>query len=297
MSSRCVATQAKILSFPAAFGDAVRTASCSSEQTVPLRTVSLLIAVVAAIVPTALSGQNADADLIARARAIHERVITLDTHNDINTAHFTPDCNYTQRLTTQVNLPKMQEGGLDVSFLIVYVGQGPLDSRRATPDAYRQAIAKFDAVHRLTEQIAPRADRAGADAGRRDAASPRAGGRSRSSASRTAIRSAPTSRASASSTSAAAATCRSRTTATTSSRTRTPARRRTMRRTAASARSAAGHRRDEPPRHDGRRLASVEGVDDAGGRRCRRRRSSPRTPPSARSPTTAATWTTSSCWR
>jgi hypothetical protein len=50
-------------------------------------------------------------------------VITLDTHNDIEPAHFTAACNYTMRLTTQVNLPKMREGGLDVSFLIVYVAQ------------------------------------------------------------------------------------------------------------------------------------------------------------------------------
>ena len=97
--------------------------------------------------------QGDEAALVARARAIHERVITLDTHDDINASNFTPECNYTMRLTTQVNLPKMVEGGLDVSFMIVYVGQGPL-----TPDgydnAYRQAVAKFDAVHRLTGQIA-----------------------------------------------------------------------------------------------------------------------------------------------
>lgn len=67
-----------------------------------------------------------DAALVARARAIHERVITLDTHNDIEPSHFTAGCNYTQRLTTQVNLPKMRDGGLDVSFMIAYVGQGPL---------------------------------------------------------------------------------------------------------------------------------------------------------------------------
>ena len=95
-----------------------------------------------------------DPALIARARAIHDRVITLDTHNDIEPATFTTACNYTMRLTTQVNLPKMVEGGLDVSFMIAYVGQGPL-----TPEgydaAYREASAKFDAVHRLTEQIAP----------------------------------------------------------------------------------------------------------------------------------------------
>jgi membrane dipeptidase len=104
----------------------------------------------------ALSAQSPETEraLIDRARGIHERVITLDTHDDINPAHFLPECNYTQRLTTQVNLPKMQEGGLDVSFMIVYVGQGPL-----TPEgyagAYREAVAKFDAIHRLTGQIAP----------------------------------------------------------------------------------------------------------------------------------------------
>jgi membrane dipeptidase len=98
--------------------------------------------------------QPNEAALIAKARLIHSHVITLDTHNDISPSNFTADCNYTMRLTTQVNLPKMVEGGMDVSFMIVYVGQGPL-----TPEgydrAYKQAIAKFDAIHRLTEQIAP----------------------------------------------------------------------------------------------------------------------------------------------
>jgi len=98
--------------------------------------------------------QSDDPALIAKARRIHSHVITLDTHNDIEPSNFTPECNYTMRLTTQVNLPKMVEGGMDVSFMIVYVGQGPL-----TPEgydhAYKQAIAKFDAIHRLTEQIAP----------------------------------------------------------------------------------------------------------------------------------------------
>ena len=58
------------------------------------------------------------------------------------------------RLTTQVNLPKMVEGGMDVSFMIVYVGQGPL-TPEGYDNAYKQAVAKFDAVHRFTEKIAP----------------------------------------------------------------------------------------------------------------------------------------------
>jgi membrane dipeptidase len=96
-----------------------------------------------------------DSVLVARARAIHDRVLTLDTHNDIDPAQFTPSCNYTMRLTSQVNLPKMKEGGLDVSFMIVYVEQGPL-TPQGYDSAYRQALTKFDAVHRLTGQLAPK---------------------------------------------------------------------------------------------------------------------------------------------
>ena len=109
-----------------------------------------LVAVIIAVAAV----PRAQQDVTARARAIHDRVIALDTHNDIDPQTFTPACNYTMRLTTQVNLPKMKEGGLDVSFFIVYVGQGDL-TRAGFDNAYRAAIAKFDAVHRLTEQIAP----------------------------------------------------------------------------------------------------------------------------------------------
>ena len=108
---------------------------------------------VAAIIAVA-AVPYAQQDITARARAIHDRVIALDTHNDIDPQNFTTSCNYTMRLTTQVNLPKMKEGGLDVSFFIVYVGQGDL-TPAGFENAYRAAIAKFDAVHRLTEQIAP----------------------------------------------------------------------------------------------------------------------------------------------
>src|SRR5580692_13158796 len=100
------------------------------------------------------SAQSNDAALITKAKGIHSRVLKLDTHNDIEPANFTANCNYTMRLTTQVNLPKMVEGGMDVSFMIAYVGQGPL-TPEGFDDAYRQAVAKFDAVHRLTEKIAP----------------------------------------------------------------------------------------------------------------------------------------------
>ena len=112
----------------------------------------------------ALAGMAAapqEADLTARARAIHERVITLDTHNDVDPGNFTRGCNYTMPLATQVNLPKMKAGGLDVSFMIVYVGQSnpPQVADAFAPSgydrAYKAAVAKFDAIHHLTEELAP----------------------------------------------------------------------------------------------------------------------------------------------
>lgn len=95
-----------------------------------------------------------EAELVEKAKGIHERVITLDTHNDINTTNFTTTTNYTQSLPTQVNLPKMVEGGLDVSWMIVYTGQGELNEKGYAA-AYANADDKFKAIHRLCEEIAP----------------------------------------------------------------------------------------------------------------------------------------------
>jgi len=89
-----------------------------------------------------------------RAKKIHESVITIDTHNDINVKNFTDEVNYTQNLDTQVNLPKMEEGGLDVTWLIVYTGQGDLD-KEGYKKAYQNAMDKFDAIDRLVNKYAP----------------------------------------------------------------------------------------------------------------------------------------------
>lgn len=93
-------------------------------------------------------------ELVAHAKGIHERVITLDTHDDINVDNFTAEKNYTEELETQVNLPKMEAGGLDVAWFIVYTGQGDL-SPEGYEAAAKNAMDKFTAIHRLCEEIAP----------------------------------------------------------------------------------------------------------------------------------------------
>jgi len=90
-----------------------------------------------------------------KAKGIHERVITLDTHCDIRVSNFTADVNYTQELDTQVTLPKMVAGGLDVAWFIVYVGQDEDFSDEGYAAAHQAAMDKFDAIHRLTKEIAP----------------------------------------------------------------------------------------------------------------------------------------------
>lgn len=95
-----------------------------------------------------------EVELVAMAQGIHDRVITLDTHDDINAGNFTAEQNYTMDLNTQVTLPKMEAGGLDVAWFVVYTGQGEL-TEAGYAAAYDNAIEKFEAIHRLTEEIAP----------------------------------------------------------------------------------------------------------------------------------------------
>ena len=98
--------------------------------------------------------QQKEEALQQTAQLIHLKTTTLDTHNDIDIKNFTDSLNYLQNTDTQVNLPKMQAGALDVAWFIVYTKQGDL-----TPQGYKKAAdnaqSKFDAIHRLTEVYAP----------------------------------------------------------------------------------------------------------------------------------------------
>jgi membrane dipeptidase len=100
-----------------------------------------------------LTGRQAyasDSVLLARSRQIHGRIVTIDSH-----AGFSEDplgsCGSVDR---QVDVPKMKQGGLDAAFFIVYVAQ-----TERTPESYAgaraRALAVFEAIHRLTEELCP----------------------------------------------------------------------------------------------------------------------------------------------
>jgi len=94
--------------------------------------------------------------LKARAREIHERVLTVDTHCDTPSQLLRPDWDIGlrhdpgKRENGQVDLPRMKEGGLDAAFFAVYYGQ-----EERTPEGYaraeEQALLSLEALHKMAE--------------------------------------------------------------------------------------------------------------------------------------------------
>lgn len=94
----------------------------------------------------------ADAALYEKARGIHERVFTFDTHVDIPGNWSTTPANDADSGTAQVTFRKMKQGGLDGAFFAVYFGQGP---RTPAGDSAAKAgaMAKFNGIHRSIDTM------------------------------------------------------------------------------------------------------------------------------------------------
>jgi len=102
----------------------------------------------------AACGEMTEEEIQSTAAEIHSRVITIDTHDDIPTNFATPEVDPGVRGNRKVDLPKMMEGGLDVAFFVVYVGQS-----ERTPENYERArtdaLMKFEAIRRLAYEMHP----------------------------------------------------------------------------------------------------------------------------------------------
>ena len=104
---------------------------------------------ISSLLSTPANAERAARDVSeAEARALHARVLTIDTHVDIGAGYATHVLDPGGLTPAQVDLPKMRAGGLDAAFFIVYVGQGSLDAggfaaaRAAAEDKY-QAISRM----------------------------------------------------------------------------------------------------------------------------------------------------------
>ncbi len=113
----------------------------------PLAFLPLLL--VLAIPASAQSDDEVGAD----DRLAHDRMIVLDTHLDIPMRFDSGEWDFGERHRyewdlSQVDLPRMEQGGLDGGFFVIYTEQGAL-----TVEGYRQArdaaLLRAAAIHRV----------------------------------------------------------------------------------------------------------------------------------------------------
>jgi len=95
-------------------------------------------------------------EIVERAKLIHEKVLTLDTHVDIPgsryaTEAFDPGIDHPK---LKCDLVKMNKGGVDGVFLAAYVRQRKRDAE-GYKNAYESAMGKLKAIRRLTEKMYP----------------------------------------------------------------------------------------------------------------------------------------------
>ena len=99
---------------------------------------------------------SAGQEIVERAKLIHEKVLTLDTHVDIPgsryaTEAFDPGIDHPK---LKCDLVKMNKGGVDGVFLAAYVRQIKRDAE-GYKKAYESAMGKLKAIRRLTDNMYP----------------------------------------------------------------------------------------------------------------------------------------------
>ena len=98
----------------------------------------------------------------AAERAAHERMIVLDTHLDVADRFDEGTWDFAQRHVyaedrSQVDLPRMREGGMDGGFFVIYTAQGPLTAE-GYRDARDRALVRAAAIRRVIGENRAAAD-------------------------------------------------------------------------------------------------------------------------------------------
>jgi membrane dipeptidase len=120
------------------------------------RLILLSLVVLSTIFAGCSQQQITEQQIIRKAKVIHKKALTLDTHVDIPGAQYA-----TEALDPGIDNPKlkcdlvkMNKGGVDGVFLAVFVGQKKRDAE-GYKNAYESAMVKFEAIHRLAEKMYP----------------------------------------------------------------------------------------------------------------------------------------------
>lgn len=115
---------------------------------------SALVAAGFLIVTAGCRARTAPTDLAAQARALHRRILTVDTHCDTAFNLLRKDWRIGDRhdpalrSSGKIDLPRMAEGGLDAEFFAAYVAQGPR-TPEGNAKAGKEVLATIDAIHKM----------------------------------------------------------------------------------------------------------------------------------------------------
>ena len=86
---------------------------------------------------------------------IHQKALVLDSHIDIDFDTIADDMDPWSSGTARADLDKMEAGGMDGAFLIVYTGQGP-NTEEGITKAQETAQTRYLAIQRLTTKYPAR---------------------------------------------------------------------------------------------------------------------------------------------
>jgi membrane dipeptidase len=121
------------------------------------RWIGIVLVVVLGSVVAACTGAKTAPTVEEKARELHKRILTVDTHCDTAFSLLRTDWKIGDRHdpslrgSGKIDLPRMREGALDAEFFAAFVGQGPL-----TPEGYARAkdraLQAVEAVHKMTEE-------------------------------------------------------------------------------------------------------------------------------------------------
>jgi membrane dipeptidase len=122
-----------------------------------IRKIGLVLTAVLGIAVAACNVAKTPPTVEEKARELHKKMLTVDTHCDTAFSLLRTDWKIgdrhdpSLRASGKIDLPRMREGGLDAEFFAAFVGQGPL-----TPEAYAKAkdsaLRAVEAVRKMTEE-------------------------------------------------------------------------------------------------------------------------------------------------
>ena len=101
------------------------------------------------------SARSENDDPIDDADSFHRSILTLDTHDDIQRQFIESGLDLgSETEGRQVDLVKMEKGGLDAQFFVVYTHQ-KIPSDETYEEAYRTALRYFDGIRHMCSERNP----------------------------------------------------------------------------------------------------------------------------------------------